>query len=481
MAERCAVIGIGQTKHDVKRTDVSLPGLLREAVERAFVDADVTWRLYEKFKSEIEVQGFHKLFFDMEMPLVEVLVAMETAGVKLDVDALAVLGKTVGARLAILEHDIHAAAGGAFNISSPKQLKEVLFDRLALSTKGIGKTKTGLSTAADELEKLVDVHPIIPKILEYRELEKLRSTYIDALPVLVDRTTGRIHTSFNQTVAATGRLSSSDPNLQNIPIRSELGNEIRKAFVADNGMVLLAADYSQIELRLAAHLSNDERMIAAFKNNEDIHAATAAAINDVALGAVTSQMRAAAKAVNFGILYGMGSSNLARSTGLSRDAARAFIEKYFAVYSGLAKYIEETKALARSLGYAETMFGRRRPLPEIRSNVPMVRAAAERMAMNLPMQGSQADILKIAMIRIHTQLAAGNWLLARPNVPGARSEKRAAMLLQVHDELVFEVAPGQVAALAQMVKQTMESVAKLRVPLVVDVKTGSSWGAMKPL
>ncbi len=455
------LIGVGQKQITMDKV------ALEKIVPYACADADYTWRLYEKFTADERWATAKKLFEDIEMPVLPVLIAMETNGVKIDTDFLGALSKKVGKRLDTLGEKIHALAGSDFNINSPLQLKEILFEKLQISTKGIGKTKTGLSTAADELEKMKGAHPIIEPIVEYRELAKLQSTYLEALPKLVDVRDSRLHTSFNQTVAATGRLSSSDPNLQNIPVRTELGNEIRKAFIAEKGNVLLSADYSQIELRLAAHMSNDPKMIASFKAGEDFHQRTAAEIHGIAFTDVTKEMRRAAKAINFGILYGMGSTSLAQQTGLSRDEARAFIEKYFVVYKQLAEYIEQTKALARSMGYVETLFGRRRYLPEIKSGMPQVRAAAERMAVNMPLQGTAADIMKIAMIRIHEITKAKN--------------HKIKMLLQVHDELVFEVPKDAVADVARMVRDSMEHVEKLRVPLKVDIDIGSSWGALQSL
>jgi DNA polymerase I len=457
---------IGTGKQQITMADVPRDALAHYACE----DADITWRLYELFAPQLAQEGLQDIFERFDMPLVPVLIAMETAGIALDTSLLATLSAKHGKRLALLEKNIWKHAGHEFNIKSPKQLKEVLFVDLEISTHGVGKTKTGLSTAASQLEKLRDAHPIIPLIMEYRELAKLTSTYLDALPLLVDEKDARVHTSYNQTVAATGRLSSSDPNLQNIPVRTELGNEIRKAFVAPSGYVLLAADYSQIELRIAAHLSQDERMIAAFENGEDIHARTAAAIHDIDIGDVTREQRYAAKTVNFGVLYGMGSSSVAKATGFSRDEARDFIEKYFAVYPKLHDFLETTKALAHKRQFAETMYGRRRPIPEIQSRMPQVRAGAERMAINMPMQGSQSDILKLAMIEIHAKLQA-----ARDTGHGMR------MLLQVHDELIFECSEDDVRSLARMVRDTMENIEKLRVPLISTIKVGKSWGEMETL
>jgi len=331
---------------------------------------------------------------------------------------------------------------------------------LEISTNGIKKTKTGFSTGADELEKMRGLHPIIVLIQEHRELSKLVNTYIDALPELVNKETGRVHTSFNQTVTATGRLSSTNPNLQNIPARTEMGKEIRKAFVVEKGNKLLSLDYSQIELRLAAHMSGDKKMIKAFKDGADIHKATAAEINGVNLEDVTSQMRREAKAINFGVLYGQGPHGLARTADISYLEAREFIDNYFTVYTGVQKYVDDKIKEARKKGYVETLFKRKRFLPEINSSVVMVRKSAERMAVNTPLQGTAADMIKIAMIQIFEQI----------------KDKDIKMLLQVHDELIFEIPKNKVEKYAEKIKEIMENVIKLRVPVVVDVAQGDNWG-----
>jgi len=338
-----------------------------------------------------------------------------------------------------------------------------LFVTMELPTKGIKKTKTGYSTAAPELEKLWDTHEIIPLISEYRELTKLQSTYVEALPKLVAKD-GRLHTSFNQTVAATGRLSSSDPNLQNIPIKTELGREIRKAFVAPRGKVLVAADYSQIELRLAAVIAKDQPFIKAFQEGADIHTRTASEVWDVAEDQVTKEQRRAAKAINFGVLYGMGPRALSKSTGLSMNEAKEFIARYFEIHKGIQTYLEETKVQAHDVGYVETLFGRRRYLPEIQSGVPMLVSMAERMAINMPVQGTAADIMKMAMLRIDGWLKKSGW--------------PAKMILQVHDEVVLEVDKEAVDPVAKGIREMMESVAEFDVPLVVDVEVGTNWGEM---
>lgn len=428
-------------------------------------DADFTWRLVERLRPKLAKSGGEKLFTTIEMPVVPVLTDMELAGIKIDTDFLAEMSKKVHADLKRIEKKIYGLAGQEFNINSPLQLKEILFEKLKISTDGIGKTKTGVSTAADELEKMKDAHPIIPLISQQRELAKLLSTYIDALPEMVNQRTGRAHTSFNQAVAATGRLSSTDPNLQNIPIRTELGAEIRKAFIAERGFRLLSADYSQIELRIIASMAEDTAMMSAFKNGEDIHARTAANINGVALDKVTPQMRRAAKAVNFGIIYGLGYVGLSQGEGISRQEAKEFIEKYFAIHTNIRKWLDGTKKLAHEQGYVETLFGRRRYFPEINSSNGMLVASAERQAINAPIQGTAADLMKLAMIHVHAEL---------PNV-----SPKSRLLLQVHDELIVEAPIDDTEKVAKFLQDTMENVYKLKVPIAVDVGIGKNWGEAK--
>lgn len=420
--------------------------------------------LAQKMEKELEDTGAMRVFQEIEMPLVRVLYEMEVAGIELDTRALAAFSMRLQKRMDELTKKIIKLAGEEFNVNSPSQLADVLFKILKLPTKGIKKTKTGYSTAADELDKLWDTHEIIPLLVEYRELSKLQSTYVEALPKLVGRD-GRVHTSFNQTVAATGRLSSSDPNLQNIPIKTELGREIRKAFVAPRGRVLLAADYSQIELRLAAVIAKDQPFIAAFQEGVDIHTRTAAEVWDVAEDKVTKEQRRAAKAINFGILYGMGPRSLSRSTGLSMEEAKHFIDRYFQIHYAIRNYLDETKLKAHADGYVETLFGRRRYLPEIQSGVPMLVAAAERMAINMPIQGTAADIMKMAMLRVDGWLKKSGW--------------PAKMLLQVHDELVLEVDGAAIEPVTVGVKDMMESVTQFEVPLMVEVESGKNWGEMR--
>ncbi len=428
-------------------------------------DADFTWRLYEKLKPRLAEQKITKLFEEIEMPTAAVLVDMELTGITVDTDFLAEMGKTMRANLKKIEQKIYDLAGREFNINSPRQLKDILFDKLKISTEGIGRTKTGFSTAADQLEKMKDAHPIIPLISQQREFSKLLSTYIEALPAMVNPKTGRVHTDYNQAVAATGRLSSNNPNLQNIPIRTDVGAEIRKAFVAQRGYRLLSADYSQIELRIIASMAKDEAMIASFQKGEDIHARTAANINGVPLDTVTHQMRRAAKAVNFGIIYGLGYVGLSQGEGISRQEAKEFIAKYFAIHTNIKKWLDTTKKIAHQQGYVETLFGRRRYFPEINSSNGMLIASAERQAINAPIQGTAADLMKLAMIHVHAGLS--------------KVSQESKLLLQVHDELVVEAPMDDVEKVSKFLKETMEKVYKLDVPIGVDVGVGKNWGEAK--
>lgn len=421
--------------------------------------------LKEKFKTLLHERGQYKLFEEMEMPLLAILYEMERKGIMIDKKFLKAMSGKFQLRIEELQKKVFNLSGEEFNINSPAQLGKILFDKLSISSKSIKRTATGsaFSTAAAELEKLRGTHPIIDLISEYRELAKLKSTYIDALPELADKKSDRIHTTFNQAITATGRLSSSNPNLQNIPVKTELGREIRKAFIAKPGYTLIAADYSQFELRIAAHLSGDKKMIENFKSGEDIHSRTAEEIWNVAKNEVTPDMRRVAKAINFGIIYGMGPRKLAAGAGVSLAEAGEFIDRFFAIHNGLRQYLDDTKALAAAQGYVETVFGRRRYLPEITSGVPMLRAEAERQAINTPIQGSQADVIKIAMIKLD-KILAGDGI---------------DMLLQVHDELVFEVADSKLEKTAKIIRDVMENSVKLSVPTVVEVDIGKNWGEMR--
>jgi DNA polymerase I len=441
--------------------------------ERYAAEAQAVWELAPKLAGSLKKENLSHILDKFELPLAPVLAGMERHGIELDSKFLAKLSVKLGTRLAELEKGIRVYAGDEANIGSPQQMAEVLFEKLEIQ--GAARVKktaggTRYSTAAGELEKLKDAHPIVPLILEHRELSKLVSTYVDALPLLVRADTKRVHTTFNQTVTATGRLSSSEPNLQNIPTRTELGRETRKAFVAAAGYELVVADYSQIELRILAHLSEDPALCEAFRSGQDIHSATASEIWGIAPDKVTKAQRSAAKAVNFGVAYGIGANALAESSGVSKEEARAFIEKYFLTFSKVSEYLENAKALAHSQGYVETLFGRRRYLPELMSNIPYLRAAGERMAVNAPIQGTNADAIKLAMVDLHNFIAE-RW--------GLHPDAGVKMLLQVHDELVFEVKRGLADELVPIIKSKMESAIALRVPVVVDVRTGKSWGELE--
>lgn len=458
------LLGAGERNHDLASLAERFLHVALVADAAPVKQAEVVMRLIQPVRAELEKQQLMDVLARFELPLVPVLARMEEVGIKMDGEYLKVLQKEFSADKSRLEKEMVEMAGRMFNPASPSQLAEVLFKDLALPTKGIKKGKTGYSTAAPELEKLRGQHPIIEKIEDYREVSKLLSTYVEVLPLLADAK-GRVHTTYNQAVAATGRLSSTDPNLQNIPIKTEAGRRIRRAFIADKGNVLVSCDYSQIELRLAAALSKDPAMTEAFLHGEDIHQATAAKIAGVALKDVTSDQRRTAKTINFGILYGQGAHGLAGVAGISYAGAKKFIEKYFEVYAQFRVYIEETKALARKLGYVETLFGRKRPMPEILSSIPMLRAQAERMAVNMPLQGTAADLMKLAMIEIDKKL---------PTVC-----KEAKMLLQVHDEVVLEVPEKDAYRVAQFVKDTMENVENVGVPIVVETKKGLNWQEME--
>lgn len=439
---------------------------IRTVARYSCADADMTLRLKDNLQPELKTSELETLFERVEMPLVPVLVDMERAGVALDVGYLQGLSRELYQRIRELEVSIGEAAGHSFNVASTQQLASVLFGELKLSP--TRRTKTGYSTDADVLEELRGTHPIIELILEHRQLVKLKSTYVDALPLLVNPTTGRVHTSFNQTATSTGRLSSSDPNLQNIPIRTEMGRRVRKAFVAgDPSRVLLSADYSQIELRVLAHMTGDPALVGAFLRGEDIHAATAAQVYGIPISEVSPNERRIAKTVNFGVLYGMSDYGLSRDTGLPRKEAAAFIESYFQKYASVKEFFERVKQQAEERGYVSTLLGRRRYIPEIRTPHRGVRQAAERMAINMPVQGTAADIIKIAMINLHHLIEER----------GLRSR----MILQVHDELLFECPREEVEVLAPEVKRIMESAMALQVPLRVDAKVGSNWDEMAPL
>lgn len=439
----------------VKKLDSLATVDVAKVCEYACEDADITYRLYERFQPQLNGNHLKKVFYQLEMPLVPILGEMEATGIKLDCDYLADLSKRLTKRVEELKQEIYEQAGQEFNINSPAQLSVILFDKLQLQHPDLKKTKTGTSTAASELEKLRGMHPVIDLLFEYREITKLLSTYIDVLPTLVDDNQ-RVHTSYSQTTAATGRLSSSDPNLQNIPIRTELGREIRHAFVAEKGCKLISADYSQIELRVVAHMAGDEALAKAFREGRDIHQEVADTLG---------VDRRVGKTLNFAVLYGQGAYSTAGQLGIPMHQAKQYIDAYFTRYSGIRRFLDDTLRQAREKGYVETLFGRRRYIPEILSSNFSVRGAAERMATNMPVQGTAADIMKKAMIDIAHS--------------GELEKYNAKLLLQVHDELVLEVPEEHVETVSKVVKDLMESAYELSVPLLAEVNVGNTWGEMK--
>ena len=421
-------------------------------------DVDYTCRLKNLFEKEVERGELAKILYEIELPLIPVLVDMERFGMYVDQDRLHSMSTVLREKLQKIEKAIYDLAGEEFNIKSPKQLSEILFDKLQISIGGKKK-----STRADILESLKGEYPIAAKVLEFRGLEKLRSTYVETLPEQVYEDTGRIHCTFMQTVTATGRLSCQDPNLQNIPIRSEEGRKIREAFMPDDeSWCYLSADYSQIELRLLAHMSQDPKLLAAFQNQEDIHASTASTVFDVPIEEVTKEMRAHAKAVNFGIIYGQQAFGLSEGLGIDIKDAAKFIKKYFEKYPDVKAFIEKCKETVRETGVATTLFGRERPIPEITSSNGMIRAAAERLAVNTPLQGTQADIIKQAMIQIHSAL-----------------KKQGHMVLQIHDELIFELPDENVPEVQKTVTEIMENIISLSVPLTVNIAIGKIGGSAR--
>jgi len=445
----------GKNQIDIRFVD--LDKLCNYAAE----DADITFRLKQILEKELQQNGLENLFYEIEMPLLKVLAIMERTGVRIDSDALKQSSVILTEEMGLLENEIHEIAGFEFNVSSPMQVGEVLFDRLKLDDKA-KKTKTGqYSTAEDVLEKIRSKHPIIGKILDYRGLKKLLSTYIDALPLLISPVTGKVHTSYNQTVAATGRLSSTNPNLQNIPIRDAQGKEIRKAFIPDADSVFLSVDYSQIELRIMAHLSGDANMLEAFNSGHDIHTATAAKIYKIPLDEVTSDMRRKAKTANFGIIYGISVFGLSDRLSIPRAEAKELIDGYFATYPDVKRYMDNAIQKAKENGYVETLFGRKRFLPDINSQNSIVRGFSERNAINAPIQGTAADIIKIAMVRIQARLENENL--------------QAKMTMQVHDELNFTVPTAEIDVVTTVVVEEMENAITLQVPLIADCGVGANW------
>ncbi|MBS7252697.1 DNA polymerase I [Flavobacterium branchiicola] len=446
-------------KNQLSMRDVPLEDIKEYAAE----DADITLQLKEIFTTELDKTETKKLFDEIEIPLVSVLAAMETEGIRLDVDFLNAMSKEMDVEIKSLEQSIYETAGEKFNLASPKQLGDILFEKMKIGGAKQKKTKTGqYATGEEVLTYLANDNPIVKQILDWRQMVKLQSTYILALPEQVDKKTLRVHTDYMQTVAATGRLSSNNPNLQNIPIRTERGRQIRKAFVArDENHTLISADYSQIELRIIAALSGEENMIKAFQDGEDIHRSTAAKVFDVALEDVSREQRSNAKTVNFGIIYGVSAFGLSNQTSLSRSESAALIEAYYKTYPRLRSYINEQIEFAREKGYVQTILGRRRYLKDINSANAVVRSAAERNAVNAPIQGSAADVIKIAMINIHKKLQDENW--------------KSKMLLQVHDELVFDVHNDELEKIQPMIKHEMENAFKMAVPLEVEIGLGKNW------
>ena len=451
-------------KSDYDHEDVAREQLNLLIDEKADDAAKACYEAYTAYaaapilEEKLREQEMDRLFFDIEMPLVFTLFDMEQAGVKVEAEALKVYGDQLGSRIVELEKEIYGLAGEEFNINSPKQLGVILFEKLGMPH--AKKTKTGYSTAADVLDKLAPDHPIVAKILEYRQLTKLKSTYADGLAVYIGKD-GRIHGKFNQTVTATGRLSSTEPNLQNIPVRMELGRLIRKVFVPQEGCVFVDADYSQIELRILAHCSGDEQLIRAYREARDIHRMTASQVFHTPFDEVTDLQRRNAKAVNFGIVYGISSFGLSQDLSITRKEAAQYIEHYFETYPGIKKFLDDSVAHAKEKGYAVTLFGRRRPVPELKSSNFMQRNFGERVAMNAPIQGTAADIIKIAMIGVNEELKKRNM--------------KSRLILQVHDELLIEAAESEVDEVKAILKDKMENAADLSVPLIADMHTGSSW------
>lgn len=506
---------IGKKKEQKTIDSVSI----EEVADYAMADSHYVMRLEKNFSKEIEEKKLTELFFNIEMPLVEVLARMEEAGIKIDIEYLKNLSSEFGSKISKIEKEVHKIAGQEFNLNSPKQLSFILFEKLKLPP--VRKTKTGLSTDEEVLKILSSQHELPKLLLTHRELTKLKSTYIDSLIERAETDTNRIHTSFNQTVTATGRLSSSEPNLQNIPVRSEEGRKIRRSFIAEDGFILLSADYSQIDLRVLAHLSGDENLCDAFKNGEDIHMRTAIELFGNASEAkeikknlrsegfqslvdganshnkssppihrgVSEANRRIAKTINFGIIYGMSAYGLAQSLGIDQSVAAEYIENYFSKYSGVRRWIEKTLEFARLNGYVSTLMGRRRYIPEINSTNNQVKSAAERVAINTPVQGTSADIIKVAMINIHKKVK-GERLKVKSqkfNVKDVADSSEAEgerlkdvrMLIQVHDELLFEVPEKNLEAVCSLIKTEMESAVKLIIPIVVDLKYGKNWDEMK--
>ena len=465
MTEITELIGTGKKQITMDQVPIE------DAAPYAAADADMTLRLMQKQEPELEKLGLRKLLDEVDMPLLPVLLDMELAGVKIDAVFLGQMSKRLEQRLNAIQAEVYESVGMPFNLNSPAQLADMLFGKLQLKAPGQRTTSTGkVSVAADVLDSMKGLHPVIDLILEHRQLSKLKGTYLDALPKLVNPQTGRVHTSFNQIGAVSGRLASQDPNLQNIPIRSELGREVRRAFIVDKGNVMIAADYSQVELRIAAHLSNDPGLRAAFAAGQDIHRATAAAVLNIPVEQVTSDQRSFAKRVNFGLLYGMGTQSLAQQAGISMKEAQKFVDAYFSGFPNIKRYIEDTKRKAKVDGYVETLLGRRRYFPILRTETRDARTnimqrSAEREAINHPIQGTAADILKMAMIHLHAALK--------------KKKLKARLILQVHDELILEAPRAEADEVAELVRKLMEGAYELNPPLKVEVGVGQNWDEVK--
>ena len=454
MTEITDLIGKGARQKTFNEVDIA------DGAPYAAADADCTLQLRQQFEPPLEAQGLTDLFSNVELPLVPVLVEMQRAGVRLDAGILHEMSRDLNEQLQQIQAELFADIGHEVNINSPKQLSDLLFGELGLPK--TRRTRSGYSTDANALEGLKGLHPVVDRILDYRQVSKLKSTYVDALPEMVNPRTGRIHTSYHQTGSATGRVSSSDPNLQNIPVRTELGRQVRRAFVADSDCQLLSADYSQIELRVLAHMSQDPSLLEAFRRGEDIHASTASQMFNIPINEVDAEQRRIAKVLNFGVIYGLGPYGISQQTGFSREEGRQFIDTYLSRYPGINGYLESIKENTRSTMYAETLLGRRRYLPDIQATNHNTRAAAERMAINMPIQGTAADIMKIAMINVRARMI--------------NERMRSKMILQVHDELVFEAPAGEIDALTALALDEMPAAMDLDVTLKVDVKSGHSWG-----
>jgi len=443
---------------------------IEDAAPYAAADAEVSLRLVPLLREKLEANNALKVFEEIEMPLIPVLMQMERTGIALDKEYLRKMGQEMGHRLEAIAKEVQDAVGYSFNLNSTQQLSKVLFETLKLTPPDARKkTASGhYSTSASVLDELSGQHPVVDKILEYRELSKLKSTYLDALPESVNPRDGRVHTSYNQTGSVTGRLASNDPNLQNIPVRTETGRLVRNGFIADPGWQLLSVDYSQIELRIVAHMSGDQAMLDAFRAGQDIHAATAAAIYGIDLKAVTPEQRRHAKAINFGLIYGMSSFGLSRGTNLTLGEAENFVREYFEHFPGVKIFLDNLKVQAAKQGYVETMLGRRRYFPNLATTTNVnLRRSEEREAINAPIQGTAADIMKIAMIHVPSALA--------------KSSLKAKLLLQVHDELVLEVPEDELKETAQLVQKVMGEAFTLSIPLLTEAKSGVNWGSMTPL